>query len=43
MLWKSTDDSYKFNNKNWKFSKEGNPNIYLLQKNEKKLFLAMTV
>ena len=37
MLWKSTDDSYKFNNKNGKFSYEGNPNICLLQKRKKKL------
>ena len=29
---KSTDDSLKFDNKNWKFSNKGNPNIYLLQK-----------
>ena len=34
MLRKSTDDSLKFNNKNWKFSNEGNPNINLLQKKE---------
>ena len=27
--------SKKFNNKNWKFSNEGNPNIYLLQKKGK--------